>query len=261
METDEQIESDLQALARASTRGLPRLEDTARALAEARARSEGGFFLRTLKKPVWAGALAVAVAAVMLVFPVPYSRQRGFDVTIRHGDQIARLHLPGRAADRAAVEAHARALAHGGAVTLAPHVERVWGPVYAMAEEKLLHIEIDLQGKSAPEIEDAIKTQLAAQGWSLGDVEVERSADRTRVSISAESDDGRVMLVHQKTDGPAETLRIDSLDTGREPGMSDAELRQKILDELKARGLSGDVVVEDGKVQIRAEERVVRERP
>src|SRR5690348_9678709 len=103
MGTDEKIASDLQALARATTRGLPSPDDTARALTEAQGRTQhnrGASIMTKLKRPLMASALTVAAAVAILVFPVPYSRQRGFDVTFTRSDgRVAHLHLPG--ADRA----------------------------------------------------------------------------------------------------------------------------------------------------------------
>lgn len=261
MGADEKLESDLQALARASERDLPGIDETARALAEARVERNGGFTMSKIRKPMLAGALTVAAVIAVLVFPVPYSRQRGFDVTITRSDgKSAQLHLPGR--DRARAQARAAQLAHGGTVTIAPHVERVWGSVYAMAEDKLFHVDIDLQGKSAGEIEGEIKSQLAAEGWSADDVQVQRSDEGTSVSISASGNGGggeRQIEVISKSEGAgpgAQHLEMQGLEIEHTAGMTDAQLRQKILDQLKARGLEGEVTVENGEVRVKAKKTV-----
>src|SRR5260370_26399810 len=166
MGTDDKSESDVQALARAATRGLPSLDAAARALTQAGAESKGAFNMSRIRKPLLAGALAAVAAVAILVFPVPYSRQRGFDVTFTRSDgRVAHLHLPGH--DRAQVEAHALALAHGAQVMIEPRRERVWGSVYAMAQENLFRIDVDMQGKSNAQVEDEIKAQLAAEGWDI----------------------------------------------------------------------------------------------
>jgi hypothetical protein len=206
-----------------------------------------------MKNPIVAGALTVAAAVAILVFPVPYSRQRGFDVTITRGGQVAHLHLPGR--DRVKAEARAQKLARGGTVAIAPHVERVWGPVYAMAEEKLLHIDIDMNGKTDAQVEGEISSQLSAQGWNADSVEVQRGDDGTSVQISAQSQAGdrTIKIVSQSQGGPgSEHLDIQGLEIEGHANMSDAELKQKILDQLKARGMTGDVSVENGQVRVRA---------
>src|SRR6185312_572855 len=68
------IESDLQALAGASARGLPNLEQTARALTVARTQPVGGRIMSIVRKPLLATALGAAVVAAILVCPVPYTR-------------------------------------------------------------------------------------------------------------------------------------------------------------------------------------------
>jgi hypothetical protein len=259
MRTDEKIASDLQALARATTRGLPSPDDTARALTEAQAQRKGASIMSKLKRPLMASALTVAAAIAILVFPVPYSRQRGFDVTFTRSDgRVAHLHIPG--SDRARAEARARELAHGADVTLEPRRERVWGSVYAMAQEKLLHIDVDMQGKSEKQIEDEINAQLVQQGWAVDTVVVHRGDEgKTRMSITAHSGDEqrRIEVVSEGAGEPgAEHVRVEGLEVQREPGMSDAELRDKILREMKARGLEGEVSVDNGKVRVRAEKRV-----
>jgi hypothetical protein len=252
MRTDEKIESDLRALARASTHDLPSLADTARALEAAR--GQGASTMSRIRKPLFAGALTIAAATAILVFPVPYSRQRGYDVTFTGSDgRVAHLHLS--MADRAKAEARALALAHGAKVEIQPRRERVWGSVYAMATEKLFHLDIDVEGKTEAQIEEEIKTQLASQGWSIETIDVHGSDDGVRFSVTANSGDGQRHIEIRRQGGGGESMHVEGLDVRREPNMTDAELKQKILDQMKARGLEGDVTVEDGKVQVRAEKR------
>jgi hypothetical protein len=234
---------------------VPSLADTARALAEAR--GQGASTMSKMKQPLLAGALTLATAAAILVFPVPYSRQRGFDVTFTGSDgRVAHLHLS--MADRARAEARARTVAHGAAITIEPRRERVWGSVYAMAAEKLFHLDIHMQGKSEAQIEDEIKTQLAGEGWDVNTVEVERSEQCTHVTVTAGSGEEQrhLEVVSEGAGDPSEHLRVEGLEVRAEPGMSDAELREKIREQMKARGLEGEVSVENGQVRVRAEKRV-----
>ncbi|HWE30235.1 MAG TPA: hypothetical protein VHB97_19650, partial [Polyangia bacterium] len=66
---------------------------------------------------------------------------------------------------------------------------------------------------------------------------------------------GRQMKVVRKTSGGDEKnmdFQLGGIDDAREPGMTDAQLRDKILQQLKARGLDGDVVVDGSHIEIRA---------
>jgi hypothetical protein len=253
---DEQIKSDLQALARATTRGLPTTDETRRALIAAHDAKQGAIMSK-IRKPLYIGAVTFAAAAAILVCPVPYAHQRGWDLALTRSDgKTIHVHLRGN--DRRNAEAHAAALAHGGKVQLSPVNERVWGSVYAMAEEKLLHLDIDLRGKSDAEIQDEIESQLAAEGWSGEEVKVRRDGDSTEVRISADSVDEagkKVRIVSESKnegEGAADHLVVRGIAVDRTPGMTDAELKQKILDDLKARGLTGTVTVEGGSVRVEA---------
>jgi preprotein translocase subunit SecF len=253
METDDQLKVDLEALARDTTRGLPTLDDTRRAL-DAHGAYQGALMSK-IRKPLLGGTLAVAAATAILLCPVPYMHQRGFDLSIARRDgRVVKVHLRGN--DRGHAEVRAKTLAHGGEVTLSPHIERVWGSVYAMAEEKLLHVDIDMEGKTDAQVEDEITAQLAAAGWTAEDVQVQRTGDGSRISIKANNEDGdgpRLMVV-TKAQGEGSHVQMDSLAIERTPGMTDAELRQKILDQMKARGMSGEVTVDNGQVRIQARE-------
>ncbi len=202
-------------------------------------------------KPMWATAAAVAIVAAILVCPVPYARTVGYDLTVARGGRVAVVRVPGRDAARA--ERRAQALRNSGAtVTIAARNERVWGSVYAMAKEKLLHIHVDFDGKSDAEVADDIRAQLAAAGWSADDVAVQRSSEGASVDISAEDGDGRRMRIVRKGGGEAKMdLEVGGIDDTREPGMTDAQLRDKIQKQLQARGLDGDVVVDGDRIRIR----------
>src|SRR5262249_45379251 len=88
------IDSDLRALADETARQLPRLDDTARALARGR---QGGS-MRIVKKL----AIAVVLVGAVLVCPVPYSRVVGYDLAVRAADgRATTVHLATRDAGRA----------------------------------------------------------------------------------------------------------------------------------------------------------------
>jgi hypothetical protein len=216
--------------------------------------------MKSLRKPVYATAAGLAALAAVLIFPVPYSRTVGYEVKVAGpAGRVATLHL--KAKNAAEAERRAAMLRRGGAaVTVAPRTERVWGSVYAMAKEKLLHISVDFDGKTDDEVAADISNQLDQAGWNVGDVQVKRSDRESTVEIGADDGNGRRMkVVLRKGAGGAAGQHMDvevgGLDEAREPGMTDAQLRDKILKQLKARGIEGDVIVDGGRIEIRGSHR------
>jgi hypothetical protein len=259
--TDSRIEADLKALAGSTACGLPTLEQTARAVADARAkRTRGGRIMSIIRKPLWATAGAVAVVAAVLVCPVPYTRTMGYQLTVTSAaGRVARIRLPAASAAQAQRRA-ADLRKHGAAaVVVAARTERVWGSVYAMAKDKLLDVHVELDGKSDAEVADDIRAQLAAGGWSADDVSVQRSGDASTVHIEAQDGDGRRLKVVRKAEGGSDTnldFQVGGVDDEREPGMTDAQLRDKISKQLHDRGLDAEVVVDGDKIQIRAARKI-----
>ncbi|HXU69521.1 MAG TPA: hypothetical protein VN947_09330 [Polyangia bacterium] len=251
-----QVEADLKELAESSARGLPTLDQTARAVADARAHRTGGSIMsKIIGRPLWTTAAGIAVVAAILVCPVPYTRTVGYELTVANAaGRVARIRVPAKSA--AVAERRAAELRKNGAtVTVAARTERVWGSVYAMAKEKLLDVHVDLDGKTDQQVADDIRSQLAAGGWTADDVQVQRSGDSSSVELSAEDADGRKMKVVRKASGGNEKsldFQVGGLDDEREPGMTDAQLRDKILKQLQARGLDGDVTVDGDRIQIQA---------
>jgi hypothetical protein len=254
-EADGRIEADLKALADASARGLPTLEQTARAVTVARTQPSGGRIMSIVRKPLFATAFAAAVVVAVLVCPVPYTRTVGYELTVTGaGGRVAKLRVPAKNAAQA--ERRAAELREKGAkVAVAARTERVWGSVYAMAKDKLLDVHVELDGKTDAQVVDDIRAQLAAGGWNADDVQVQRSDDGSTVQIEANDGAGRHMkAVREAQGGPEKSMdfQLGGIDDAREPGMTDAQLRDKILEQLKARGLDGDVVVDGDHVEIRA---------
>jgi hypothetical protein len=254
MSTDSRIESDLKSLAAESARGLPNIDETARALQAARAK-RGGSIMKTIRKPIWATALAGAVVAAVLLFPVPYSRTVGYELTLRKPDgRVAKVKLAAR--DDAQAEQRAAAFRKNGVnVTVAPRTQRVWGSVWAMAKEKILQIHVELDGKNDGQVADEIRDQLGNAGWNADDVQVSSDSNGSTVQIKADDGQGRHIEVVRKALGGGEKkmdVEVGGIDDTREPGMTDAQLRDKILKQLQARGLDGDVTVQGNMIQISA---------
>jgi osmotically-inducible protein OsmY len=138
-------------------------------------------------------------------------------------------------------------------------MELVWGSVYAMAKERILHVQVQMDGKSDAEVADEIRAQLAQQGWTPGEVVVERGPGGSSVSMGANDGEGRQLQIVQKKDGAGANqvqIQVDPIDDTRDPGMTDDELRAKILAQLKARGMDAEVVVQGDHIEIRADKRV-----
>jgi hypothetical protein len=230
METDDRIASDVAAFARAMTRDLPPLDHTARALRAHR---------RTRRSRLRAPLMFVAAAlALVLLLPVPYTRQRGFDVSVEGNGRVALL----------------------------PHLERVWGPVLAMAREKF-HIDVDLQGGRPEQIETEIKHQLARQGWSAELVDVRRIGPvrvpqddgsecllvpgTTLVTIDAHGEGQQLhLVVDRDRTSPWQRLTVRGATVEAIPGPSDDVLEKQIRDRLEACHLEADLEVEQGKIKL-----------
>jgi hypothetical protein len=255
MKVDDRIDSDLKALAAESQLGLPTMDRTMRALGRARAdREERGDFMSMIRrKPVVATALGIAALGIGLVIPVPYTRTVGYELHVKGADgRSAVLQLPMVSA--AQVERRARALRERGAeVNVAPRSERVWGPVYAMASEKLFNVDVATDGKTDAEVEAEIGRQLELTGWHPSTVSFRREKGQSTTEVGADDGAGRRIRVVRKTpDGEPVEIRAGDIDDKREPGMTDEQLRQKILGQLKARGMDADVTVQGNRIEIRA---------
>jgi hypothetical protein len=261
MSMDDRILSDCEALARRTAHALPTLDDTARALDEALAHgSQGESPMRNTRRPLLVAVGAFAAAAAVLVCPIPYSHVAGWDVTFRSADgHVAKVYMKGASAEASARRASALAKKPGAIVTVEPRTERVWGSVYAMAKESILHIDVNMEGKSDTAVEDEIRAQLAAQGWAPLEVQVQRGDGASSVQVGATDGDGRTVQMNQQVvGGPAGvhvSMGVEDVDTKREPGMTDDQLREKIVRQFKAKGMDAEVTIEGDKVRIRVEQR------
>jgi hypothetical protein len=253
MKVDDRIDLDLKALAAETERALPSMERTTRALREARMARGGDFMSMIRRKPVVATALGVVALGIGLVVPVPYSRTVGYEMHVKGADgHSAVVQLPLVSAAQA--ERRAQALRQRGAeVSIAPRSERVWGPVYAMAAEKLFTVDVSTDGKTDAEVEAEIARQLEATGWRPSSVTFRRENGQATTEVGADDGAGRrIHLVRRTPDGERVEMRAGDIDDKREPGMTDEQLRQKILAQLKARGMDADVTVQGNRIEIRA---------
>ncbi|MEY4508032.1 MAG: hypothetical protein RLZZ450_154 [Pseudomonadota bacterium] len=129
-----------------------------------------------------------------------------------------------------------------------------WSKVYAVARDAVFRVVVELAGKTDHQAAGEIRQQLGDQGWTPNEVSVERTKQETRIELSADDTAGHhIELRHRApgmANGPVELAPLP-LDQLREPGMSDAELRDKILRQLRARGIeSAEVLVEGDHVRV-----------
>jgi hypothetical protein len=255
----ETVAKDLQALAARSSRRLLSQGDTARALDAALARRARPAARRSLRRPLLAGAGALAAAALVLLVPVPYRHHTGWDAVLRSADgRTATVHLGARSAREAKERASQLARRTGANdVRIAEATQLVWGSVYAMAEEKLFHVDVDMAGKTDAEVEAEIRAQLSQQGWTPDEVQVQRDENGSTVSLGASDGDREIKIVKKQAGDEATRVDIQPvpIDDKREPGMTDEQLREKILRQLEAQGLTAEVTVNGDDIRIEAQKK------
>jgi len=128
------------------------------------------------------------------------------------------------------------------------------GGVFAATTTGLISVSVDTDGKTDEEVEAEIHDQLVQDGVVEPYVEFQRADDETSVDIEGEKDGKQLRIVQRRKgdDSGLVTIEPPALDTEREPGMTDEELRAKIQKQLDERGMGGEVVVEGGRVRIQA---------
>lgn len=139
--------------------------------------------------------------------------------------------------------------------TILARTEQHRGRVYAMALDKLIDIRIDTTGKSDSQVETEIRDQLTRSGVTPDAVQFQRTgSDESEANITAHDGDRELHIVRRQRGGSGELhIEAGGLDTERTPGMTDDELRDKIVRQLAARGLTATVTVHGDQVQIQAE--------
>lgn len=283
---------DFAALRDETTRDLPGFATTARALPAVR-RMEG--VLSTMQRPWGIAALAAVAVAVALIFvPLPYTAQRGHEVAlvlpagtpaadveeaartlraaldVRGGLAVemgsaprVRARVASGADVQPAVAAVTAALAGRGITVetqVSPWRERVSGNVYAMAACRFNDLRVVVDGRSAAEIEQDLRSQLEAAGLANPQVSVTRDGDQLGIHVQAEGqcEDGerQIRLEVQREGGGGEDFQMQMLDLESLAGLSDAEKKAEIERQMRERGIDATVTVEDGKVRVEARKEV-----
>ena len=219
----------------------------------------------------------LALAAVLLVIPVPYSRTVGYELAIdveagkdtaakverelarrlhsRDGQVVKRqggyrVSVPWRGASQTAASATAdafvKSLAGRGITARAsvtPVTARVTGNVYAMARDKVLRLDIDEEA-SADEIADSVRQQLDEAGISAS-VDVQEGEGVSVVTV--QTDDPSV-LYGLEVNGAS---WVEHLDVQLDEGETHEEVVRRLKERLEALGISADVQFVDGKLSVK----------
>lgn len=291
---DDAIDAGLRAFSRATARGVPSRDETARLAPHV----AGERNRRRVARARW--IMATAAAAVALVFvPVSYPVVRGTTVTVTvtgsSSDALAAIargmgaaiggdperlsasaggvRLRTRVRDVSARDARARAdafakrLADGGGVAtvdVTPWVEAGNGNVYAFAGDRLQRFLIELRGKSSAEIEADVRARLEAAGFRDARVSAEHDGGRTDIDIRATGEDGREFEteVRQDVRGSGADVPL-AIEIGL-PDLSEfdhlplAERRDAVAERLRALGIDAAVTIEDGHLRIERNETIQR---
>lgn len=245
------------------------------------------------RRPRYAvGFVTAALAVAVLMLPISTERVVGQDVTLTiHGRELARPELRAIAdqlkaataassvrvrmenadltitasgrSHRAAevtqrIEALLRTLRAQGMTAEAqvvPRREKVESRVYAAALSKIFEIRVSTSGKTDSQVEDEIRDQMTRAGVTPTSVQFQRAADGTHLNIEAAAAGREIKIVrnHNDTTETEVNVSVDDLDTVRDPGMTDAELAEKIRKQLEAKGLSATVTVSGGRIEVRAQ--------
>ena len=89
---------------------------------------------------------------------------------------------------------------------------------------------------------------------------MERFDDGATVRIGGSAEGRRVEVVERSAGEPLDRIAVDvqPVDTTREPGMTDAQLKEKIERQFAARGMRAEATIEGDKITVRAEQRIER---
>jgi len=291
---DEAIGADLRALRAETTRDLPDLEDTARVARRPRSNRERIMKRPWLPTLVGAGALAVALVFVPVSYETTVGHDvtltvrgavdrtmmdaiatrmqkslEGSGVRVQADPAGARLGVRSDIRSRGEVSRAVAALANelaakglGTETRIERAVERVNGNVWAYAGARILNIRVD-RGGTPEQVESEIRRQLEDAGFANPDVSVTINGDQATIDIQGnlESEEGGENEIQLKVelmgDGDQQVNIQAPLDVQREPGMTDEQYRQAILDRLDEVGIEGAEVIIDGdevRVEARKEE-------
>jgi hypothetical protein len=132
----------------------------------------------------------------------------------------------------------------GAAFTVTPVVEKHTGNVYLAAANAVIHIRVG--DRSAEEIADDIRSQLADAGVAGAEVDVTREENCARICVRAPEGSSQDFpeVQCEEMDNPPEGAQCFKLELKRTPGMTDADLIAEVERQLREQGLSGTVTMD-----------------
>ena len=122
----------------------------------------------------------------------------------------------------------------------------------------MLRVSVDTAGKSDVAVSTEVRDQLSAQGVASPSATFTRQGNATDLDMKGNID-GKELHVKRVTVGdPGTQVQMQfggpgSLDTERRPGETDDALKQRILDQLHAQGLEGNVDIVDGHLRLQVQ--------
>ena len=152
------------------------------------------------------------------------------------------------------------ALAAPPSVSFTPWRERESGSLLAQIGSGIFEIHIDAAGKTEAQLEEEIRSQMTANGMTVGNVSVKREGDSTTVNLEG---------VVPTSSGCTGTVKLRTVEAGSgslqvnerivlptlDPNLSDAEKIAEIKRQLAANGINNAVVtIENGKVKVEVKE-------
>jgi hypothetical protein len=136
-----------------------------------------------------------------------------------------------------------------------PRTERISSNVYAVAMDRAVELRIERAGKTPAEIEADIRAQLEAAGIQNPQVQVTQEGDQTKVKIEAQSaagDEEKKFDIQLQGGGDQPmNAQMHQFRVERKPGMTDAEVKADIERQMREAGVTGEVIVENGKIDVR----------
>jgi hypothetical protein len=137
-----------------------------------------------------------------------------------------------------------------------------WTSIASAARDAVLRVSVDTAGKSDSAVATEVADQLSAQGVANPSATFTRSGNGSDLDVQGNVD-GREVRMKRVVVGEPAAARVEmdfggpgALDTKRRPGESDDALKQRIVDQLRAQGLDGDVEVKDGRLEVRIRKEV-----
>lgn len=171
-------------------------------------------------------------------------------------------HVPaerGRRATEAAARAFAASLAPHGVdaeASVSPVLEKASTNLVAYASGRLVEIRIERDGKTADQIAEEIRSQLMGAGFGDAEVHVTENGEEMQIQMmmqcegdeaaACEGIETRITVDGEEPAGQAAKVQIRK-DSDRP--MTDDELRDEVVRQLREQGVEADVVVRDGKIE------------